>query len=346
MSRRQGLTAGVVLIVLASCAPAASSGSTTPPSPAATASSSASPPNTASPVLDRLTIAAMRARSYPASSFTLVRTDGDQGGYVNTVVSYQSDSLRVYALVATPDGARPAAGWPVIVLNHGYIDPSTYRTDDASYAQFIAAFARAGDMVVKPDYRGNGQSQGVPEGGHFSPVYAYDLLNLISTLKADPLVDPTRIGLFAHSMGGHEALRAMVVSHDIKAVVFMAGVVGSFFDIFYNWPNSPVTTDVPAIVQQLRNAAIAAHGTPRTDPTFWDSASAINDVSFTTAVVQVNQDVGDTVVPKLFADHLVAALQAAGKSVQYNTYPGDDHQFTQNRAAILANAVAFYKANL
>ena len=124
MSRRQGITAVVALFVLASCAPAASSGSTRPPSP--TASSSASPPNTASPALDRLTIAAMRARAYPASSFTLVRTDGDQGGYVNTVVSYQSDSLRVYALVATPDGARPAAGWPVIVLNHGYIDPSTY----------------------------------------------------------------------------------------------------------------------------------------------------------------------------------------------------------------------------
>lgn len=343
MRRRQGLTAVVVLVALASCAPGPSSGSTTTPSPSTVASTLAP---TSSATLDRLTIAAMRARSYPASVLTPVRSDGDQGGYVNTVVSYQSDSLRVYALVATPDSARPAAGWPVIVLNHGYIDPSTYRTDDASYAQFIAAFARAGYMVVKPDYRGNGQSQGVPEGGHFSPVYAYDLLNLISTLKADPLVDPTRIGLFAHSMGGHEALRAMVVSHDIKAVVFMAGVVGSFHDIFYNWPNSPVTTDVPAIVQQLRLAAIAAHGTPRTDPTFWDSASAIDDVGFTTAAVQVNQDVGDTVVPRLFADHLVAALRAAGKSVQYNTYPGDDHQFTQNRAAILANAVAFYRANL
>jgi len=288
----------------------------------------------------------MRARSYPASKFTPVKSDGDQGGYANGVVSYQSDGLTVYALMSIPDGVKPARGWPVIILAHGYIDPSLYKTDDASYADLIAAFARAGYVVIKPDYRGNGQSQGVPEGGHFSPVYAYDLLNLISAVKADSRMDASRIGLFAHSMGGHEALRAMVVSHDIKAVVFMAGVVGSFNDIFYNWPNSPVSTDQPAVVQQIRADEIDAHGTPATDPAFWNSASAINYVSFTTAAVQINQDVGDTVVPKTFADHLDAALVAASKNVQYLTYPGDDHQFIANRSAILANAVAFYKANL
>jgi dienelactone hydrolase len=53
-------------------------------------------------------------------------------------------------------------------------------------------------------------------------------------------------------------------------------------------------------------------------------------------------------VPKLFSDHLDAALLAAGTSVavQYKTYPGDDHQFTRNRAAVLANITAFYRAYL
>jgi len=288
----------------------------------------------------------MRARSYPASKFAIVKSDGDLGGYTNSVVSYQSDGLTVYALMSIPDTAQPSHGWPVIILAHGYIDPAAYKTDDSSYGEFIASFARAGYMVIKPDYRGNGISQGVPEGGHFSPVYAYDLLNLISTIKSDSRMDASRIGLFAHSMGGHEALRAMVVSHDIKAVVFMAGVVGSFNDIFYNWPNSPVATDQPPVVQQIRDQEIAAHGTPASDPAYWNSASAINFVSSTTAAVQINQDIGDTVVPKTFADHLNAALVAESKSVQYLTYPGDDHQFTANRTAILTNALAFYRTNL
>ena len=77
-----------------------------------------------------------------------------------------------------------------MIVSHGYIDPRTYVTDDSSYAQFIAAFARAGYLVLKPDFRGHGKSQGVAEGGYLSPVYTYDLLNLVSTLDGGPARRP------------------------------------------------------------------------------------------------------------------------------------------------------------
>jgi dipeptidyl aminopeptidase/acylaminoacyl peptidase len=304
-------------------------------------------PDALATALNPLTIAAMRDRAYPASTLTEVRSDGDQGGYVSTVVSFVSDGLTEDALMSTPDSARPAAGWPVIVICHGYIDPRTYRTDDASYAQFIAAFARAGYLVLKPDYRGHGQSQGVPEGGYLSPAYTYDVLNLVSTLRADPRVDASRIGLYGHSLGGYEALRAMVVSRDIRAVTFMAGVVGSLDDIFFHWPQpARPTPPPPPVQQQIARSVIASNGTPQTQPDFYNSASPINYVADSTAAVQINIDVADSEVPKLFSEHLDAALVAAGKSVQYITYPGDDHQFTANRAAVLANMVAFFKAHL
>lgn len=296
---------------------------------------------------DDLTIVSMRARSYPASTLVAVRSDGDQGCFVNSVVSFESDGLREYALMSVPDGTRPARGWPVVIINHGYSDPATYQTDGAPYSQFVAAFARAGYMVLKPDYRGHGHSQGVAAGGHLSPVYAYDLLNLVSTLRADSRVDPTRIGLFGHSMGGDEVLRALVVSRNIKAAVLLAGVVGSMYDLFYNWPQTPAAAVKPVPVQvSVEDDVIATYGTPAGDPAFWSSASAINYVASITAAVQIDQDVGDTVVPKLFSDHLAAALRAAGKAFEYNTYPGDDHQFLRNRAAILAATVAFYRAHL
>jgi dipeptidyl aminopeptidase/acylaminoacyl peptidase len=324
----------------------------TPPASALGRIHAASPsPSSTPPGIppDILTIASMRARSYPASTLIAVRSDGDQGGFVNTIVSFQSDGLREYALMSVPDGVRPAHGWPVVIVNHGYSDPATYRTDGSPYSQFVAAFARAGYMVLKPDYRGHGQSQGVASGGHLSPVYAYDLLNLVSTLRADSRVDPTRIGLFGHSMGGDEVLRALVVSRDIKAAVFLAGVVGSMYDIFYNWPQPqnppPATRPIPLQVG-VENAVIAEHGTPASNAAFWNSASAINYVDSISAAVQIDQDVGDTMVPKLFSDHLAAALRAAGKAFEYNTYPGDDHQFLRNRAAILAVTVAFYRAHL
>ncbi len=350
-SRIAALIAGVLVVAGAAVGVTRlAAGSSAPVSAAhRTPASGVTTNPTASATANPLTIAAMRARSYTASTLTNVRSDGDQGGYVNTVVSFVSDGLTEYALMSVPDSPRPAAGWPVVIVSHGYIDPRTYVTDDSSYAQFIAAFARAGYLVLKPDFRGHGKSQGVAEGGYLSPVYTYDLLNLVSTLAADPRVDRTRIGMFGHSLGGYEALRAMVISTDIRAVVFMSAVVGSLNDIFYNWSTvTPTPTAAPPPVQrQVAQSLIATKGTPQTNPGFWNQASPINYLSGSRAAVQIDEDVGDTQVPKLFSDHLYAALQAVGTSVvDYRTYPGDDHQFTHNRAAVLANILAFYRAHL
>jgi dipeptidyl aminopeptidase/acylaminoacyl peptidase len=100
------------------------------------------------------------------------------------------------------------------------------------------------------------------------------------------------------------------------------------------------------VQSQVEAGAVDTHGNPRDNPGFWDSASAINYVSSTTAAVQIDQDVADSTVPRLFADHLDTALTAAGKTVEYDLYPGDDHQFIRNRAAILARALAFLRAHL
>ncbi|HSX15004.1 MAG TPA: alpha/beta fold hydrolase [Candidatus Saccharimonadales bacterium] len=314
--------------------------------PTQTPRSASQPQATPAPALNPLQIDAIRSRSYPASQLVTETDLGDQGGYHSYIASYTSDGLKIFALLAVPTSPEPAGGWPVIIFNHGYIDPAQYQTA-SSYRDWVATLARAGFMVVKPDYRGNAGSQGQPEGGHFSPVYAYDVLNLISTLKQYPKANANRIGLFGHSMGGHVSLRTIVASPDVKATVVAAGVVGSFNDIFYNWPNSPAPNDRPlALVQGIRQHLIDQFGTPKTDPDFWNSASAINYVGDITGAVQVHQDIGDTVVPKIFSDHLVRALQQSSKPVEYYLYPGNDHNFTADRSLLMQRAIAFYRSHL
>ncbi len=296
--------------------------------------------------LNPLQIEAIKARSYPGSALTIEQNLGNQGGYTNQIVSYLSDGLKIYALMSTPNGNAPNGGWPVIILNHGYINPAEYRTNDGSYGGLTATLARSGFVIIKPDYRGHGQSQGTPEGGHFSPVYTYDDLNLIATIKQTALFNPARIGTLGHSLGAHTSLRVAVVSADIKATVYLSGVVGSIEDILYNWPRSPMPSDLPASVQTTREQLLSQYGTPKTNPEFWNSVSAIQYVANITGKTQINQSENDSTVPKLFSDHLNAALLAANKPVEYYTYPGDDHQFRTNATLAYQRILSFYRANL
>ena len=78
----------------------------------------------------------------------------------------------------------------------------------------------------------------------------------------------------------------------------------------------------------------------------WNAASAVDFAGDVTGAVQIDEDIGDSVVPKLFSDHLNSALMAARKTVEYHLYPGDDHQFAANRTAVIANALAFYRRYL
>ncbi len=310
-----------------------------PPKPAAAPAAPKAP-------LDPMTIEAMRQRAYTASAITVVRDVGTSGGVHTQVVSYQSDGNTIYALLDTPTGTAPAGGWPVIIFNHGYIAPPAYSTT-SSYATWASALAKGGFIVIKPDYRGNGTSQGTPEGGHFSPAYAYDALNLVASAKNIPGANASRLGMFGHSMGGHETLRADVVSKNIKASVIAAGVVGSFNDFFYNWPNSPAPKDQPtAVVQGNRQKLIDKYGTPQTNPDFWNSASSINYVAGVAGPIQVHHGTADAVVPQAFSDHLVSALQAAGKPVEYYTYAGGDHNFSSALNLVMQRSIAFYQAHL
>ncbi|MCE7939430.1 MAG: alpha/beta fold hydrolase, partial [Chloroflexi bacterium CFX6] len=203
---------------------------TATPVPTATPTTTPTLPPTATPTPHPLAIAAMRARPYPGSDLTVEQTLAPGNGYSRQVVSYQSDGLKIYALLTVPNGEKPATGWPVVVFNHGYIPPAQYRTTER-YVAYVDAFARNGYIVLKSDYRGHGDSEGQPRGGYGSPDYTVDVLNGMSAVRRWPDADPGRVGMWGHSMGGYITLRSMVVTDTIRAGVIWAGVVASYPDL-------------------------------------------------------------------------------------------------------------------
>lgn len=211
-----------------------------------------------------------------ASSLIEIETIRDSR-YEKSIVTYKSDGHTIRALLGIPKGQKPEGGWPAIIFNHGYIPPAEYRTNE-KYVAYFDRLVMAGYAVVKSDYRGHGESEGEPEGGYGSDAYSRDIRNLVATMKADPRVNPARVGMWGHSMGGHITLRNMVVDQSIKAGVIWAGVVASYPDLLNNWRRaSNSTTPLPSPSypgRRWRSVLQEQYGTPEQNPEFWNSISA------------------------------------------------------------------------
>src|SRR3990167_1126385 len=254
-----------------------------------------------------LSIEYMRKQKYPGSDIVIEQILPDGFDYSRYIASYKSDGLKIYALLTVPQGEKPKTGWPVIIFNHGYIQPEQYRTTE-KYIAYTDAFSRNGYIVFKSDYRGHGNSEGKPEGAYYSPAYTIDVLNAVSSLKKYKDTDPERIGMWGHSMGGTLTLRSMVVTDDIKVGEIWAGVVASYQDLTNNWHHPDLNSRpwVPSQREQAvrrpgRQQLVDKYGSFEANPYFWQSISPIAFVKDISGPVQLQHGTIDDEVPLLFS---------------------------------------------
>lgn len=295
--------------------------------------------------LNPLSIVAMRARTYPGSNIIIEQTLTPAATYNRYIASYQSDGLKIYALLYIPKSTKPQNGWSVIVFNHGYITPEKY-TPDGNYIAYLDAFAKNGYIVFKPNYRGNGKSDGKPTSTYFSPDYTIDDLNAISSIKRYSDADPNKIGVWGHSMGGNITLRDLVVNRtDIKAAVIWGGVVGPIDQIMNNWQNrvsyKPDAEDL-RLRKQNSEMLINVYGTPAENPDFWNSVDPTYFVKDISTPVQINVGLADTQVPPDFSSSLRDKLQSTGKTVEYYDYPGANHDINQSFGVAMKHTLDFF----
>ncbi len=321
---------------------------TATPVPTATPIPTATPSPTPTP-LNPLSIAYLRQQETPGSDIVIEQTLAPGANYDRYVASYDSEGLKQYAMLTVPRGQQPDKGWPVIVFNHGYIPPSQYRTTER-YVAYVDGFAGAGYIVFRPDYRGNGSSEGSPSGAYGSQDYVIDVLNAVSSIKRYPGADPGRIGMWGHSIGGWITLRAMVASDYIKAGVIWGGVVASYEDLLTRWRRSDRLTPSPGgpgrTGGRWRSMLLNAPGTAEQNPTWWQALSANYFLDDLSGPIQLHHAQGDASVPVEFSQTLYEQGLAAGAPIQLFTYPGDNHNISGNFATAMARSVEFFDKTL
>jgi len=265
---------------------------------------------------ERRTIAALRARRYEGGEITVLDTLRQAPAFTTYLISYPADELQVTGFLNVPAGEGP---FPVVILNHGYVNPATYRPG-ANYVRREADYLAArGYLTAGSDYRGHGNSPGTAAGGHLEPAYVIDVLNLMASVRRLPQADPARIGVWGHSMGGSISERVMVVSPDVRATVIWAGVSADAVDAWLylrDWLRRP------------EEELVRRFGHPDAIPEQYRRMSARAYLADVVGPVQIHHGTADASVPYQHGQTLAEALTALGKPHEFYSYPGAPHSFS------------------
>jgi len=257
--------------------------------------------------------------------------------YTRYAITYLSDGLKISGVMNIPKGTGP---WPVLFLNHGYIDTSVY-TNGRGLKREQDYFARNGFAVLHSDYRCHAQSD-CPKANTIEQRFGYvkDVINAVEAVKTsgDTRLSTTKFGMLGHSMGGGITQRLVVSKPDlIQAAVLYAPVSTDERDSFTRY-----TARRPTEAKEV----IRVYGTLESNPAFWDNLSAKTFLNRITVPLLYFQGTNDADVPTAWTDTSVALLQAANKDVEYISYSGQPHEFTSKWSDFMRRSTEFFQTQL
>lgn len=250
--------------------------------------------------------------------------------YETRAVTYHSGDLTISGVMNVPQEPPPAGGFPVLIVNHGLISPSIYTTGRGSKRE-QDFFARHSYVTIHPDYRGHASSSPATTLHHdFYVGYTQDVEALLDAIAQSPppYIDPRRIGIWGHSMGGGIATRIMVLRPEVRAFVLFAPISADVEDNFYEL--------TPEEIEWLHTI----YG-PAGDP-IYRTISPIEYFNDVSAPVQIHHGTTDTAVPLSFSQKIYETLKRFQKPVEFFVYPGEKHEFINDWPIAATRALQFF----
>jgi dipeptidyl aminopeptidase/acylaminoacyl peptidase len=298
-----------------SAPPSASTSSPATPNPAST-----NPATTNPATVDPASIQALIDHRYDGSALTLGAERGSTSAYRQYYATYRGDGLTISGRINIPRGRGP---FPAVVLAHGYVDPATY-TNGETMLRERDYLVRRGYVTLHIDYRNHAQSsRDRANDAALRHGYAIDAVNAALALKAYPAVDPGKVALVGRSMGGGVVYDALVAKPGVfRAAVAYAPVSSDSVDNFEKWVRPDTARSGVAA------AVLARLGSPEAAPQAWAATSARTSFGRVTEPILIHHGTRDEECPLSWSRDSVAALRAAGRSVELRVYEGGRHTLT------------------
>lgn len=284
-----------------------------------------------------LSLATFASRKFNGSDFTVGQVLSGTEAYTRYYITYKSGDLSISGVMNVPTGEGP---FPLLVLNHGYIDPAIY-TNGRGLKREQDYLAREGYVVIHPDYRNHADSDSDPDTErNFRLGYVEDVINLIKavTMADLPYIQEDNIGMLGHSMGGGIAQTIMVTHPElVDAFVLFAPVSADVRDNFNKWTRSR---------EEVASEIIESYGAPGENKEFWDSISPLYYVGKTSAPVMIHHGTADTSVPIAWSEKLVNRMEEMNKEVSWHAYPGEPHEFIDAWPQVMQRTTHFFNEHL
>ena len=285
--------------------------------------------------LDVVHLSTMRLEG---SDLLLESVLNDNSSYTRYSISYIGNTLKLTGIMNIPKGDGP---FPLLILNHGYIDPAVY-TNGRGLKREQDYFARRGFAVIHPDYRGHAGSDPSPIGDDVydaSLEYSMDVMNAILAVKDAnlPTVSTEKIGMLGHSMGGGVTLNIATARADlIDAVVLYAPVHADAWQNFTRWRDdedgNTKTRDVL--------------GSRETNPKNWDKLSAQTYFKNIDDPILNFHGTSDDDVPLSWSEDLANNLNAQNKVNRLVIYKNEEHEFGRDWPDFMAQSTEHFKKHL
>lgn len=322
-----------------------------------TPSVSPSPSVTATPhPLYPYTIPGLRARTYPGGQIQIRWGLANTASFSQYYIEYPSDRLTITGVMNVPVGEGP---FPTIILLHGYVDRALFFSGADTW-QAAEFFASQGYLVISPDLRSWGESD---EGlSLFHTGLTADVINLIASLHTLPEADTDHIGLWGHSMGGGITTKVLAVAgHHIDAAVLYAPNSADDADLIARWGRGCLSGESEAAGVKCNPAEVIPEDTPSDvvdayvvqaqNPEFLRQVAPLFHLDSITTPIQIHIGTADgqflSGTPPEWSEKLAEALRAAGKDVDYYTYPGQGHAFIgESWNLFQMRALAFFDGHL
>lgn len=254
--------------------------------------------------------------------------DPDQLATMTPIRYKARDGLEIPAYLSLPAG-KPAKGLPLLVWVHG----GPWARDDWGLNPEVQMFASRGYAVLQPNYRGStgfGLRHLTSSFKQLGLSMQDDVTDGVKYLIAQGIVDANRVCIGGGSYGGYATMMGLIREPQMfKCGIDVVGVT----DLI--WWHELGYTDF----NSTNPAAAGAHlsrtvGDPKTDRQLLERNSPRNLADKVMAPVLIIHGAEDHRVPIRHAEAMRSALQAAGKTVEWQVYEGEGHGFSKREHLI------------